>query len=75
MTASGISQDELIVRLAPRVGEFDADEWNALGGARNPFVSHEFLTALEDSGSVGAGPGWDPVPIAVTDASGRLFDR
>ena len=48
---------ELTVRLAPKVGEFDADEWNALGGNRNPFVCHEFLTALEDSGSVGEGTG------------------
>ena len=72
MTAEGDANSELTVRLAPGVGEFDAVEWNALGGDRNPFVSHEFLTALEDSGSVGAGTGWDPVPIAVTDAAGRL---
>ena len=64
---------ELTVRLAPGVGEFDAAEWNALGGNRNPFVSHEFLTALEDSGSVGEGTGWEPAPIVVTDADGHLL--
>lgn len=64
---------ELTVRLAPRVGEFDAAQWNALGGYRNPFVSHEFLTALEDSASVGEGTGWDPVPIVVTDADDKLL--
>ena len=64
---------ELTVRLAPGVSAFDAAAWNALGGDRNPFVSHEFLTALEDSGSVGAGTGWDPVPITVTDAEGQLL--
>ena len=64
---------ELTVRLAPGVSAFDAAAWNALGGDRNPFVSHEFLTALEDSGSVGAGTGWDPVPITVTDPQGRLL--
>ncbi|MEM7780288.1 MAG: GNAT family N-acetyltransferase [Pseudomonadota bacterium] len=63
----------LTVRLAPGIGQFDADEWNALGGRRNPFVSHEFLSALEDSGSVGEGTGWDPAPICVTDANGRLL--
>ena len=62
----------LTVRLAPTVSEFDAAEWNALGGDRNPFVSHEFLTAMEDSGSVGEGTGWDPAPIVVTDAAGGL---
>lgn len=68
-----MSERELTVRLAPGVGHFDADQWNALGGNRNPFVSHEFLTALEDSGSVGAGTGWDPAPIAITDEDDRLL--
>ena len=68
-----MSEREMTVRLAPSVGSFDASEWNALGGNRNPFVSHEFLTALEDSGSVGPGTGWDPVPIAITDADGHLL--
>lgn len=65
---------ELTVRLAPGVGQFDAAEWNALGGNRNPFVSHEFLTALEDSGSVGHGTGWEPAPIVIMDgAADRLL--
>ncbi len=64
---------ELTVKLAPDVGGFDAAEWNALGGNRNPFISHEFLSALEDSGSVGRGTGWDPAPIVVTDANERLL--
>jgi len=68
-----MSAPELVVKLAPSVGALDADEWNALGGDRNPFVSHEFLTALEDSGSVGPGTGWDPVPIVITDADDRLL--
>lgn len=73
MTSAEGGPTELTVRLAPSVGHFDAAEWNALGGTRNPFVSHEFLTALEDSGSVGEGTGWDPVPTAVVDAGGRLL--
>lgn len=67
-----MSEGELTVRLAPVVGECDAGEWNSLGGNRNPFMSHEFLTALEDSRSVGEGTGWDPVPITITDEAGRL---
>ncbi|MEM1194782.1 MAG: GNAT family N-acetyltransferase [Pseudomonadota bacterium] len=66
------SQSGLEVQLAPSVASFAADEWNALGGYRNPFVSHEFLTALEESGSVGEGTGWDPVPIGIYD-DGRLL--
>lgn len=68
-----MSKGELTVKLAPGVGEFEAAQWNALGGDRNPFVSHEFLTALEDSGSVGEGTGWDPVPITISDADDKLL--
>ncbi len=65
--------ERLTVRLAPSVGTFNAAEWNALGGHRNPFVSHEFLTALEDSESVGKGTGWDPAPIAIQNENGNLL--
>lgn len=68
-----MSDRGLTVRLAPGIGQFDADQWNALGGNRNPFMSHEFLTALEDSGSVGPGTGWEPAPIAITDEQDRLL--
>lgn len=54
-----------------RVGEVPAAEWDALTGG-NPFLSHAFLTALEDSGSVGPGTGWTPAPIAINGADGRL---
>ncbi len=73
MTADSASLADLTVRLAPTVGSFDAAAWNALGGDRNPFVSHEFLTALEDSGSVGEGTGWDPVPITIMDGEDNLL--
>ena len=68
-----MSDRELTVRLVPSVGTLDAAQWNALGGDRNPFVSYEFLTVLEDSGSVGEGTGWDPVPIIITDEDGNLL--
>lgn len=68
-----MSAGEFTARLAPSVGSFDAGQWNALGGHRNPFVSHEFLTALEDSGSVGPGTGWEPAPIVVLDGQDQLI--
>ena len=73
MSSPGDERGELTVRLAPGVAQLNAAQWNALGGDRNPFVSHEFLSALEDSGSVGEGTGWDPVPILITDAQERLL--
>lgn len=68
-----MSDRELTVRIAPSVGSLPADAWNALGGTGNPFVSYEFLTSLEDSGSVGEGTGWDPVPIVIMDAQEQLL--
>lgn len=59
----------LAARIAGSVGSIDAAAWNALAGD-NPFVSHEFLTALEDSGSVGPGTGWQPVPLAISSGDG-----
>ncbi len=73
MSAKGEIPSDLLVKLAPGVREFDADQWNALGGNRNPFVSHEFLSALEDSASVGEGTGWDPAPIVITDSNNHLL--
>ena len=60
------------LRTADSVGELDAAQWDALSGGANPFVSHAFLSALEDSGSVGEGSGWDPVPLLIEDEHGRL---
>ena len=59
-------------RVGKSVGELSAAEWDALAGG-NPFVSHTFLTALEDSGSVGPGTGWSPAPITIADKKGRLI--
>jgi predicted N-acyltransferase len=39
----------------------------------DPFTTHRFLKALEDSGSVGAGAGWAPRHLAARDAEGRLM--
>lgn len=50
-----------------------AGEWNALAGAEAPFLRHEFLLALEDSGAVGPGTGWEPRHLLLRDDSGRLL--
>lgn len=46
--------------------------WNALAPERNPFVSHEFLFALEASGSVGPGTGWTPTHLLL-ESGGAAF--
>ena len=67
-----MSDGGLAARVGGSVGAFDRDQWNALAGADNPFVSHEFLTALEDSGSVGPGTGWQPTPLVISEDGGPL---
>jgi len=61
-----------IVHLGTAVGALDPVQWDACAGPDNPFVSHTFLSILEESGSVGPGTGWSPAPITVRDAAGAL---
>jgi len=63
--------EHLTARMAEGVASFDRDEWDACAGTTNPFVSHDFLSALEVSGSAVARTGWQPVPIAVDGLDGR----
>lgn len=62
-----------ILRVADGVGSVPANEWDALTDGGNPFVSHAFLTALEDSGSVGGHSGWQSAPLLAESADGRLL--
>src|SRR4051794_23932518 len=60
------------VRLLASVGETDAAQWDALTDGGNPFVSHAFLSALEDSKSVGKRSGWLPTPLVIDGPDGHL---
>ncbi len=51
----------------PAVGAIDANDWDRLVGDAPPFLEHAFLTALEDSGCVGAQTGWYPSPLTVQE--------
>ncbi|HXZ60607.1 MAG TPA: peptidogalycan biosysnthesis protein [Steroidobacteraceae bacterium] len=52
------------------VDQLDAGEWNALTSDACPFARHEFLAALEHTGCVGPGTGWEPRYLALRDATG-----
>ena len=60
------------VRIARSFADVDAAEWNALPGAEPPFLRHEFLLALEESGCATAETGWDPRLILLLAPDGRL---
>jgi predicted N-acyltransferase len=61
----------IIAKIASGVSGLNARAWDRLG-ATDPFVTHAFLAALEDSQSVGPGTGWTPAPILVEDEAARL---
>ncbi len=63
---------DVTVRIAPGVAGLPREEWDACAGTANPFVCWDFLSALEESGSVGEGTGWQPLPILIDGADGRL---
>lgn len=55
------------------------EDWDACacpeakdGRARDPFTTYRFLKALEDSGSVGPGTGWDPRYL-VAEQDGQVI--
>ena len=56
--------DEVTIRVVRSFSEIKPAEWDLLSGASrsgpgyNPFISHAFLSALEDSGSATAETGW-----------------
>jgi predicted N-acyltransferase len=60
----------VLARIVPGVGAIDAAAWDACAGGGNPFVSHAFLSILEESGSATARTGWQPIPIVVDGPDG-----
>jgi predicted N-acyltransferase len=57
---------EILARLESGVAAVDPAQWDALTGG-DPFLSHAFLSSLEDSVSVGPGTGWGPAPIVIEE--------
>lgn len=54
------------VRLGASMARIKVSDWNSLLSGGVPFLRHEFLAALENSGSVGAPTGWQPAHLTVT---------
>jgi uncharacterized protein len=54
------------------IGYVDEAAWRALGPPDFPFFDFEFLRALERSGSIGLGSGWEPVYLVCRDAGDLL---
>jgi hypothetical protein len=67
--------DSLIARTRSSIAEIGRPVWERQANPErapfNPFISYEFLSALEQSGSVGPGTGWRPAHL-VLEAAGSV---
>ncbi len=63
---------QVIARIAPGIASLSAAQWDALAGPDDPFLSHAFLSLLEDSGGVGPGTGWQSAPVLIDGPAGQL---
>jgi len=68
-----MASDAPEISLVPSLARIPAAEWDACAGAANPFVSHAFLSALEETGCVGGRTGWTPHHLVARTAGGALI--
>ncbi|HXC09264.1 MAG TPA: GNAT family N-acetyltransferase [Steroidobacteraceae bacterium] len=59
------------MRVLSSIAQVDAASWNALVGDGTPFLCHEFLLAMEESGCAVPRNGWTARHLVVDDAHGR----
>ncbi len=72
--------DERVIRAVGSMNGFTRAEWDSLSGTTrgepdtdyNPFLSFNFLSALEESGCVGRKTGWQPHHIRLEASDGSL---
>lgn len=67
-----VGDTELSTRIVEHIADIPADTWEKLAGDDNPFVSHQFLQALEETGCATDEAGWLPQHIVVEEASGKV---
>lgn len=73
--------DEYTIRVAQSFMDIAPESWNSLSGASrlpsatpyNPFISHAFLSSLEESGSATAKTGWLGQHLLLERSDGRLM--
>lgn len=73
MTAAPADRPPTTIRLLQRIADLPAADWDRCAGTDNPFLSHAFLDALEQSGCVAPATGWQPVHLAAFAPDGRLL--
>lgn len=69
---SASTGDDVVAKIVQSINEVPAEEWDACAGGDNPFLSHAFLSSLEDSECVHRRTGWGPVHLALEGPDGKL---
>ncbi|MCR5859849.1 GNAT family N-acetyltransferase [Mesorhizobium sp. J428] len=72
---------DVTLKVVTGMGDFSKEEWSGLSGASrgdcktsyNPFISHDFLSALEDAGTVSRQTGWQPQHLRLEAPGGALI--
>ncbi len=74
-------EESIEISVLGSLSEVDPAAWDACacpeaadgGHPRDPFTTHRFLKALEDSRSVGTGTGWQPQYLVARDQDGEVI--
>ncbi len=72
---------EVTLKVVTGMAAFANEEWSSLRGASredqgtpyNPFISHAFLSIVEESGTVSRTTGWQPHHLRLEAADGTLL--
>ncbi|GAA6208966.1 GNAT family N-acetyltransferase [Cognatishimia sp. WU-CL00825] len=75
-----MTETAIEIQIHESLSTLQAADWDACaapecrdgGRANDPFTSHRFLAALEDSGSVGPGTGWQPQYVTAHAAGDMI---
>ncbi len=65
-------REEITLNVVTSIRDILAADWDICAGTENPFVSHAFLSALEESGSVTNETGWLPQHLLVRDENSNV---
>jgi len=65
--------EAITLRVLNGIGEVSQEAWDGCAGTDNPFVGHDFLRAVEVSGSACAETGWQPRHLVLDGPDGALL--
>jgi predicted N-acyltransferase len=74
-------EGEVTLKVVTGMTSFSREEWSRLQGASrsastisyNPFISHDFLSIVEESGTVSPHTGWQPQHLRLEAGDGTLL--